>query len=158
MTLAAIGTNVKGAALASQELAGRRPGHPSKPTKRGRIRRRQAINVGVGATPAFEPAASEPAMRNGQPCIRGTRLTVRRVRGALATYPDRRQFLAGYPEIEDEDWIKVFRAARFDTWPAGESRPTMGATWAWQGPLQGCQFCGLRLPRALPSLYWTSRK
>ena len=31
------------------------------------------------------------------------RLTVRRVLEALATYPDREQFRAEYPEVEDED-------------------------------------------------------
>jgi uncharacterized protein (DUF433 family) len=40
---------------------------------------------------------------NGQPCIRGMRLTVRRVLEALATYPDRQQLRAEYPEVEDED-------------------------------------------------------
>ncbi len=52
---------------------------------------------------AFERITSDPAMLSGQPCIRGTRLTVRRVLEALATYPDRQQFRAEYPEIEDED-------------------------------------------------------
>ena len=46
---------------------------------------------------------SDPAVMNGQPCIRGMRLTVRRVLEALATYPDRQEFLAEYPELEDED-------------------------------------------------------
>ena len=32
---------------------------------------------------------SDPAVMNGQPCVRGMRLTVRRVLEALATYPDR---------------------------------------------------------------------
>jgi len=40
---------------------------------------------------------------NGQPCIRGMRLTVRRVLEAMATYPDRQKFFAEYPELEDED-------------------------------------------------------
>lgn len=51
----------------------------------------------------FERITSDPAVLNGQPCIRGMRLTVRRVLEALATYPDRNQFRAEYPEIEDED-------------------------------------------------------
>ncbi|MCG8583755.1 MAG: DUF433 domain-containing protein [Pirellulales bacterium] len=46
---------------------------------------------------------SDPAVMNGQPCIRGMRLTVRRVLEALATYPDRRELAAEYPELEDED-------------------------------------------------------
>jgi uncharacterized protein (DUF433 family) len=52
---------------------------------------------------AFERITSDLAMLSGQPCIRGTRLTVRRVLEALATYPDRQQLRAEYPEIEDED-------------------------------------------------------
>jgi len=51
----------------------------------------------------FERITSDPAMMNGQPCIRGMRLTVRRVLEALATYPGRDQFRAEYPEVEDED-------------------------------------------------------
>jgi uncharacterized protein (DUF433 family) len=51
----------------------------------------------------FERITSDPATLNGQPCIRGMRLTVRRVLEALATYPSREQLRAEYPEIEDED-------------------------------------------------------
>ena len=52
---------------------------------------------------SFSRIASDPAVMNGQPCIRGMRLTVRRVLEALATYPDRQEFSAEYPELEDED-------------------------------------------------------
>lgn len=51
----------------------------------------------------FNRITSDPAVMNGQPCIRGMRLTVRRVLEALATYPDRQEFFAEYPELEDED-------------------------------------------------------
>ncbi|HZZ26941.1 MAG TPA: DUF433 domain-containing protein [Pirellulales bacterium] len=51
----------------------------------------------------FDRITSDPAIMNGQPCIRGLRLTVRRVLEALATYPDRQQLRAEYPELEDED-------------------------------------------------------
>jgi len=51
----------------------------------------------------FERITSDPSMMNGQPCIRGMRLTVRRVLEALATYPDRAELRAEYPELEDED-------------------------------------------------------
>ena len=44
-----------------------------------------------------------PEILNGQPCIRGMRLTVRRVLEALAVYPDREDLRAEYPELEDED-------------------------------------------------------
>ncbi|MGO8753091.1 MAG: DUF433 domain-containing protein [Thermoguttaceae bacterium] len=51
----------------------------------------------------LERITSDPVMMNGQPCIRGMRLTVRRVLEALAAYPDRERFRAEYPEVEDED-------------------------------------------------------
>jgi uncharacterized protein (DUF433 family) len=51
----------------------------------------------------FDRITSNPAVMNGQPCIRGMRLTVRRVLEALAIYPDRQQFQAEYPEVEEED-------------------------------------------------------
>jgi len=40
---------------------------------------------------------------NGQPCIRGMRLTVRRVIEALATPRDVAPLKREYPELEDED-------------------------------------------------------
>jgi len=40
---------------------------------------------------------------NGQPCIRGLRLTVKRVLEALSLYPDRTELKREYPELEDED-------------------------------------------------------
>ena len=45
----------------------------------------------------------DPAIMNGQPCVRGMRLTVRRVVEAVALYPDRRELMAEYPELEAED-------------------------------------------------------
>ncbi|MCU0713642.1 MAG: DUF433 domain-containing protein [Pirellula sp.] len=45
----------------------------------------------------------DPTKMNGQPCIRGMRLTVRRVLEALAIYPDRRELMREYPELEEED-------------------------------------------------------
>jgi uncharacterized protein (DUF433 family) len=44
-----------------------------------------------------------PRVLNGQPCIRGLRLTVKRVLEALALYPDRTELRREYPELEDED-------------------------------------------------------
>jgi len=48
----------------------------------------------------FDRITSDPAIMNGQTCIRGMRLTVRRVLEALATYPDRQEFAQEYPELE----------------------------------------------------------
>ena len=51
----------------------------------------------------FDRITINPAQMNGQPCIRGMRLTVRRVVEAVATYPDRVELHLEYPELEDED-------------------------------------------------------
>jgi len=45
----------------------------------------------------------EPGKMNGQPRIRGMRLTVRRVLEALAAYPNREDLRREYPELQDED-------------------------------------------------------
>ena len=44
-----------------------------------------------------------PEIMSGQPCIRGMRLTVRRIVEAAALYPDREELKGEYPELEDED-------------------------------------------------------
>lgn len=51
----------------------------------------------------FSRITSNPNIMNGQPCIRGTRLTVRRVLEALAIYPDRNELYSEFPELSDED-------------------------------------------------------
>jgi len=54
-------------------------------------------------TVAFDRITINPSLMNGQPCIRGMRLTVRRVVEAVAAYPDRADLKQEYPEIDDED-------------------------------------------------------
>ncbi len=51
----------------------------------------------------FDRITINPEQMNGQPCIRGMRITVKRVLEALAIYPDREELKREYPEIEDED-------------------------------------------------------
>lgn len=51
----------------------------------------------------FDRITINPAQMNGQPCIRGTRLTVRRVVEAVGLYPDRAELAREYPELEEED-------------------------------------------------------
>ncbi|HUV05404.1 MAG TPA: DUF433 domain-containing protein [Armatimonadota bacterium] len=51
----------------------------------------------------FDRITVEPGKMNGQPCIRGLRITVRRVLGALAVYPNHEDLLREYPELEEED-------------------------------------------------------
>jgi uncharacterized protein (DUF433 family) len=53
----------------------------------------------------------DPSVMNGQPCIRGMRLTVRRVVEAAAAYPDRAELKAEYPELDDEDIAQALEYA-----------------------------------------------
>ena len=41
---------------------------------------------------------------NGQPCIRGTRVTVRRALEVAALYPDLTERQREFPELQDEDF------------------------------------------------------
>lgn len=51
----------------------------------------------------FDRITINPEVMNGQACIRGMRLTVKRVVEAVALYPDREELKAEYPELMDED-------------------------------------------------------
>jgi uncharacterized protein (DUF433 family) len=51
----------------------------------------------------FDRITVDPAIMNGQPCIRGMRFTVKRVVEAVAVYPDRAELLREFPELEPED-------------------------------------------------------
>lgn len=51
----------------------------------------------------FKRITIDPKRMNGQPCIRGLRLTVRRVVESVATYPDRNDLKREYPELEEAD-------------------------------------------------------
>lgn len=51
----------------------------------------------------FDRITVEPGKCGGKPCIRGLRITVRRVLELLATYPERAALLADYPFLESED-------------------------------------------------------
>lgn len=64
----------------------------------------------------FDRITIDPAVLSGQPCIRGMRLTVRRVLEAVALYPDREELAREYPELEEEDIRQAlaFAAASLD--------------------------------------------
>ena len=53
--------------------------------------------------PTFDRITVDPDVMNGQPCIRGMRLTVRRVVAIIADGLDRDAIRKDYPELEDED-------------------------------------------------------
>jgi uncharacterized protein (DUF433 family) len=52
---------------------------------------------------SFDRITWDPAQMNGQACIRGMRLTVKRVLQLLAQYPDRKELFLDYPSLEEED-------------------------------------------------------
>jgi uncharacterized protein (DUF433 family) len=51
----------------------------------------------------FDRITLQPGRMNGQPCIRNSRLTVRRVVELVALYPDRAELRKEFPELEEED-------------------------------------------------------
>jgi uncharacterized protein (DUF433 family) len=51
----------------------------------------------------FDRITWNPAQMNGQPCIRGMRLTVRRVVEAVGLCPNREELFRDYTELEPED-------------------------------------------------------
>lgn len=55
-------------------------------------------------TEPFDRITVEPAKCGGKPCIRGMRITVRRVLELLAKYPRREDILKEYPFFEEEDF------------------------------------------------------
>jgi uncharacterized protein (DUF433 family) len=65
----------------------------------------------------FDRITINPEVMNGQPCVRGLRLTVRRVVEAVALYPDWKDLQAEYPELEKEDIRQAlaFAALNLDT-------------------------------------------
>ncbi|MGH8229704.1 MAG: DUF433 domain-containing protein [Steroidobacteraceae bacterium] len=59
----------------------------------------------------LERITVDPAIMNGQPCVRGMRLTVRRVVESAALYASRQELQAEYPELEDEDIAQALEFA-----------------------------------------------
>ena len=59
--------------------------------------------IRMGRMQNFDRITWNPNQMNGQPCIRGMRLTVRRVVEAVALYPDRDDLFRNYPELEPDD-------------------------------------------------------
>ncbi len=52
---------------------------------------------------AFDRITVEPGKCGGKPCIRGLRITVRRLLEIMATYRDRDEIFREYPFLEEED-------------------------------------------------------
>ena len=51
----------------------------------------------------FDRITVDPKQMNGQPCIRGMRLSVRRVLEAVSLYPNREDLFREYPELVEDD-------------------------------------------------------
>jgi uncharacterized protein (DUF433 family) len=64
---------------------------------------RQSENPGQKPMASFDRITSNPNILNGQPTIRGMRLSVQRVVAALAVYPSWDDLRREYPELEPED-------------------------------------------------------
>jgi uncharacterized protein (DUF433 family) len=64
----------------------------------------------------FDRITSDPAMLSGQPCIRGMRITVRRVVLAVSTYGTGEALKHAYPDLDEEDVRQalMFAAHRLD--------------------------------------------
>ncbi|MBV9264816.1 MAG: DUF433 domain-containing protein [Acidobacteriaceae bacterium] len=64
----------------------------------------------------FDRITWNPNQLNGQPCIRGMRLSVRRVVEAIATFPNREDLFRNYPELEPDDVTQAlaFAAANLE--------------------------------------------
>ena len=64
----------------------------------------------------FDRITVETDKCGGKPCIRGMRITVRRVLDILATYPVRAELFREYPYLEEEDLQQalLFAAASMD--------------------------------------------
>jgi uncharacterized protein (DUF433 family) len=64
----------------------------------------------------FDRITVDLEQMNGQPCIRGMRITVKRVLEALSIYPGWENLIKEYPELEKEDIRQAlaFAAATMD--------------------------------------------
>jgi uncharacterized protein (DUF433 family) len=64
----------------------------------------------------FDRITIEPGKMGGRPCIRGMRITVRRVLEILATYPERSELFKDYPDLQEVDLQQAleFAAATVD--------------------------------------------
>jgi uncharacterized protein (DUF433 family) len=61
--------------------------------------------------PHFDRITVEPDKCGGKPCIRGMRITVRRVLELLAQHKDRGDIFRDYPYLEEDDLNQALRFA-----------------------------------------------
>lgn len=63
----------------------------------------------MAQAPHFDRITVDPGKCGGKPCIRGMRITVRRVLELLATFPNRAELFQEYPFLEEEDLQQALR-------------------------------------------------
>jgi uncharacterized protein (DUF433 family) len=66
----------------------------------------------------LERISIDPTVMNGQPCVRSTRLTVKRVLHILAENRDREEIRKDYPRLDDEDIRDVLLYAAASVGPS----------------------------------------
>jgi len=68
-------------------------------------------------SPTFDRITVEPGKCGGKPCIRGMRITVRRVLEILAACPNREEIFREYPFLEEGDLHQslLYAAASVDS-------------------------------------------
>lgn len=59
----------------------------------------------------FDRITVDPRQMQGQPCIRGTRMTVRRVLQIISEYDDREEIFREFPELQPDDIRQSLRYA-----------------------------------------------
>jgi len=69
----------------------------------------------------FDRITWSPDRLNGQPCIRGAGLSVRRVVEAVALYPNWEELFRNYPELEPEDVRQALAFAAANPDAGGET-------------------------------------
>lgn len=79
--------------------------------------------MNVGTEPMFDRITWNPKQMNGQPCVRGMRLPVRRVVGTIAAYPDRRDLFRNYPDLDEEDVRQALEFAAANLADEGSAVP-----------------------------------
>ena len=68
-------------------------------SERGTLSQRKLVMTATN----FDRITVDPKQMNGQPCIRGMRLSVRRVIEAVSLYPNRADLFREYPELLEDD-------------------------------------------------------
>jgi len=90
----------------------------SRPDARPELKRSRCAshNEQMNLKAPFDRITIEPGKMGGRPCIRGMRITVRRVLEILATYPERSELFKDYPDLQEVDLQQAleFAAATVD--------------------------------------------